>query len=280
MGGIREPRVALRFRPMRWAVVVVVAGACAVPQRNVGGTLIGLDPALGSVSLNLNNDQGVTLLSDGAFKFPRPVDEGAPFEVTLTAVPERQTCVVQGGVGKVGTTGVTTVLVKCGRKSYGVGGTLSGVDRAGLTLIERTSGQTSTPGIGQTTFAFGRPLPFGETYVVQVDTRPSGRSCVVDGGVGTIGGTVSSVVVDCAPQRFVLSGEVEGLDAGVVVLAEAATAQQRIVDGSGPFAFAGLIEWGTVVDVTVAQQPAAAFCWVDGGTFEMRQPRTVLVSCN
>ena len=63
------------------------------------------------------------------------------------------------GMLSMGLTGrmLTDWLGPTALKKYGVGGTLSGMDKPGLSLTEVMTGQTSNPGPGQTSFAFGLP---------------------------------------------------------------------------------------------------------------------------
>jgi hypothetical protein len=58
----------------------------------------------------------------------------------------------------------------------------------------------------------------GSTYVVTVLTQPTGQTCSVSTGVGTVSGNnVSNVAVTCSAYAYTVGGTVSGLS-GTVVL--------------------------------------------------------------
>lgn len=86
--------------------LTVVAAGVAWP---VSGAVSGLN---GSITLTeLGSAAYTTLTADGPFAFA--VDDGAPFEVTITAQPGGQTCTVANGIGTVNGSAVTGIAVTC-----------------------------------------------------------------------------------------------------------------------------------------------------------------------
>ena len=69
--------------------------------------------------------------------------------------------------------------------SYTVGGTISGLSASGLVLTDNGGDSLSVPP-GTTDFAFATALSSGTAYDVAVETQPSGESCSVTNGSGTI----------------------------------------------------------------------------------------------
>jgi len=85
-----------------------------------------------------------------------------------------------------------------GETSYFVGGTISGLVSGTLT-IQLNGGSDLTVSTGQTTFKFTAGLISGTSYSVSVKTQPSGLSCNITNGFGTIGenGDVNNVTIAC-----------------------------------------------------------------------------------
>jgi len=91
---------------------------------------------------------------------------------------------------------VTNVLVTCARSSYSVGGTVSGLSGSGLVLRNNGGDPLSISGNGS--FTFNTRLADGSGYSVTVATKPSGQTCSVANGTGTISGVdVINVSVTC-----------------------------------------------------------------------------------
>jgi hypothetical protein len=80
--------------------------------------------------------------------------------------------------------------------TYSVGGAVSGL--AG-TVVLQDNGGDSLPVAGNGAFTFATRLAGGAAYAVTVLTQPSGQTCAVTGGTGTVAAAnVTSVGVTCA----------------------------------------------------------------------------------
>src|SRR6266542_2451448 len=79
------------------------------------------------------------------------------------------------------------------------GGTLSGLSGDAVTLQDNGSYDTLTLGANGP-FTFAKPLKNRSTYAVTVLTQPSGQTCTVANGTGTIAGSVTNVAVSCSPN--------------------------------------------------------------------------------
>jgi hypothetical protein len=87
------------------------AGGSSTPSSySIGGTVSGLS---GTVVLQDNGGDDLTVSSDGSFTFVTPVASGAGFSVTVKNNPSGRTCSVSGAVGKVAAANVTSVQVTC-----------------------------------------------------------------------------------------------------------------------------------------------------------------------
>ncbi len=86
------------------ANVTNVAVACTTNSFAVGGTLTGLPPVVGSVTLSLNNGDPLQLTSNGAFTFPGELLDGSAYAVTLVSVQpglDQLVCVLENANGTV-----------------------------------------------------------------------------------------------------------------------------------------------------------------------------------
>lgn len=82
--------------------------------------------------------------------------------------------------------------------TYTVAGTIAGLNTAGLVLTDN-GGDNLAVSSGATSFAFQTALSSGSSYAVAVATQPSGATCSVANGNGTISGSnVSSVQITCS----------------------------------------------------------------------------------
>jgi hypothetical protein len=80
---------------------------------------------------------------------------------------------------------------------YSVGGTITGLNAAGLVLLDNGGDALAVPS-GATTFTFATPLATNGAYAVTVQSSPTGESCVVSNGSGKVNGAnVNSAIVTC-----------------------------------------------------------------------------------
>jgi hypothetical protein len=77
---------------------------------SVGGTVSGLS---GTVVLQDNGGDNLSVSADGAFAFDTALVTGAAYDVTVQADPYGQSCTVSNGSGTVGSADVTGVAVTC-----------------------------------------------------------------------------------------------------------------------------------------------------------------------
>jgi hypothetical protein len=147
-----------------------------------------------------------------------------------------------------------------GATTYTVGGTLSGLS-GGTLVLQNNGGSLSLTADGG--FAFGTGLASGATYGVTVLTQPSGQTCTVSGGSGTVGSAdVTSVSVNCK-AGYPLGGTLSGLN-GTVVLQDNG-GDNLSLSANGDFTFASSVPSGSAYAVNVVTQPTAQTCAVTNG---------------
>ncbi|HEX5754644.1 MAG TPA: NHL repeat-containing protein [Archangium sp.] len=157
----------------------------------VGGTVSGLSG--GELLLQLNGQQSVTRSENGPFSFGTPLKEGSDYVVTVASAPVEQECAVEGGTGRVAGADVSSIQVRCGTRTYTLGGTVEGLrGTLGLSLGGETLQVTATGA-----FTFTTKLPRGGAYTVGVATQPAGQRCTVSNATGTVAGDVTNLSVRC-----------------------------------------------------------------------------------
>ncbi len=83
-----------------------------------------------------------------------------------------------------------------GGTAYSVGGTVSGLSG---TVVLQDNGADTLSVSANGSFAFGTQLAGGAAYAVTVQANPSGQTCTVSNGSGTVGSAnVTNVAVSCA----------------------------------------------------------------------------------
>src|SRR6266571_1475302 len=92
------------------ANVTNVAVSCVANTSTVGGTVSGL---IGTVVLQYNGGDNLTISASGGFTFATPVATGSPYSVTVLTQPARQSCTVANGAGAMTGTNITNVTVSC-----------------------------------------------------------------------------------------------------------------------------------------------------------------------
>lgn len=252
-----------------------VAVTCATAAYAIGGTVSGL-----AGTLVLQNDGGdeLSVGASGTFAFATPLEHGASYDVTVLAQPVGQTCIVESAAGTATAT-VTSVTVTCSNNPYTLGGTVSGLVDGALVLQNEGGDDLTLNGNGSFVFAAG--VLHGSSYEVTVLSQPSGQSCAVTGGAGTIhGASVTTVAIQCAPNSYTIGGAVSGL-AGTLVLRNDG-GDDLTLGADGSFTFATPIEHGSSFNVTIASQPADQFCSAgsNAGVVAAADVTSVVVTCS
>ncbi len=86
-------------------------------------------------------------------------------------------------------------LMSC-TQAHTVGGTISGLNG---TIVLQNNGTDNLTLINNGSFVFATPLPNGINYDVTILTQPTGQTCTVSSGTGSISGSdITNVTVTCA----------------------------------------------------------------------------------
>lgn len=171
--------------------VTNVTVICATNTYNVNGNVSGLT---GSVVLQNNNGNSLTVSSNGGFTFSAQVASGSPYSVTALTQPAGQSCSIVNGSGTITQANVTNVSVTCSAYTYTIGGTVSGL--SGSMVLQNNGGDNRTISANGS-FTFPSAIAYGNTYNITMYSQPSGQTCTVTGGSGTATASVTSVAVNC-----------------------------------------------------------------------------------
>ncbi len=177
-----------------------------------------------------------------------------------------------GGMTKTTTTPPPT--------TYSIGGSVSGLIGAGLTLQDN-SGDNLPVSANATGFTFKTAITSGSNYKVSVMTQPSSpaQSCAVTNASGTATGNVTSVKVSCTNT---IGGAISGLAGTGLVLQDNGGDNLPVSANATGFTFATPVQGGASYKVSVLTQPSspAQNCVVSnaGGTAN-GNVSTVSVAC-
>ena len=266
---------------LAFLVVLISATSAQAATFTIGGTVSGLTSGK-SVTLHDNGTDSLTVTVNGSFKFKTALATGAKYAVTIATQPVGETCTVTGGSGTVGTSNVTTVKVVCA-KTYTIGGTVSGLSTGtSVTLLD--NGTDSLKVAANGTFTFKTALASAKTYKVTVSVQPTGETCTVTGGSGTVGtASVTTVKVACAAAKtYTIGGTVSGLSSGKSVTLLDNGTDSLTVAANGGFTFKTALASGAKYSVTVGTEPTGETCTVSNGsgTVGTANVTSVAVACS
>ena len=166
----------------------------------LSGTLSGLD---GTVVLQNNGGDDLSLSEDGEFTFAGSIDNNSTYSVTVLTQPSGQTCTVTNGTGTISNADVSNISVTCVSESvstFTVGGTLSNLGANESITLQNNSGDNLVR-TSNGSFTFSTALATGSTYNVAVSTDALGQICSVTNGSGTLTANVTNVQVSCVTVK-------------------------------------------------------------------------------
>jgi len=257
------------------AIALLLASCSRNPTYTVGGTVSGLTGPGLVLQNNGGNDLAVS--ANGAFTFLTALKKGQSYSVTVRTQPSGQSCTVANGTGSV-SANVTNVAVTCVTDAYTVGGTVAGLAGTGLVLQNNGGNDRAISANGA--FTFSAALANGAAYSVTVLTQPSGQSCTVTNGAGTVSVNVTNVTVNCATSTYTVGGTVSGVTGAGLVLQNNG-GNNRAIAADGAFTFSVALAGGASYSVTVLAPPSGEGCSVTNGsgTIASANVTNVVVTC-
>ena len=163
--------------------------------------------------------------------------------------------------------------------TYSIGGSISGLSQNGLVLTDN-GGNPLSISSGSSAFTFSNHIAYGSSYAVAIGTQPTGQTCSVSSGSGTVTGAVSSVAVSCATNTYSIGGSVSGLSQSGLMLTDNGGNALGVISGSSSFTFSNQLAYGASYAVAVSTQPTGQTCTVGSGSGTVTAAVTsVTVSC-
>lgn len=164
-------------------------------------TTNGMDATVNPSSTLVPPVYDLTKVPAVTFEFPKQLEYGDQYVVTVKQQPPHQTCAIPQGYEQdtAGHRATINIPVNCILQSHAVGGTVSGLTAGGLVLVN--GGGTLSLASGATTFTFANTVTYGQTYGVTVLSNPTGLFCSVANGAGTMqDADVANIAVTCVPS--------------------------------------------------------------------------------
>ncbi|HUW75535.1 MAG TPA: DUF3443 family protein [Gallionella sp.] len=245
----------------------------------VGATVTGLN---GSTSVVLQNNGGsdLTFNANGTANFSATMPSGFTYDVTVLTQPTGETCTVTNGKGTV-TNANVVASITCSQSTYTIGGAVSGLSGSQVTLLD--NGGNNTPISANGSFVFSTPIANGSAYSVTVGSQPSGQTCWVTYGSGTVSSAnITNVAVVCssAASTYSVSAIVTGLLSNTSVVLQDNSADNLTFTANGTANFSTTLSNGSTYHVTVLTQPTGETCTVTNGSGTISGANvTVSVAC-
>ena len=205
----------------------LVACGGGTSSYTVGGTVIGLQygPLVlvsngMEVAIEPQKDASGNFVA--SYTFPKQLDYGEAYNVTLKTTgtdaagnpiyqyPPHQVCGPSSDRNSrtsdtAGRLSAINASFVCELASHPIGGTIEGLAADGLILTNGSGGGTlaltkdATTGAYPTTFLFSVPVVYDQTFGVTVLAQPSGQTCTVANGAGTMKDVaVTAIQVKCS----------------------------------------------------------------------------------
>jgi hypothetical protein len=259
--------------------LVACGGDSNAPPLNLSGTISGLTTSglsLSAIGVNLEITAGAT-----SFNFGPIITQGYGYEVTAPDQPAGQLCTVTNGSGIATTANISNVVVTCSNETFNVGGTISGLTAAGLVLANG-SDTLSVPA-GASSFTMPTAVAYGSDYKVTVTTQPTGLTCDVANGTGSVGAeAVTNIAVTCTDQPLSVGGSISGLGRATGLVLVNGTETYAAPAGATSFKLDAPESSGSPYAVRVQSQPTGMTCSASQslGTIPTHNVTDVSITCS
>jgi hypothetical protein len=243
----------------------------------ISGTITGVT---GTIVLENDGRDDLTITTDGAFKFPLGIPSGSSYDVTTKSATGllSQACTFANATGMVGDSDITNVSITCAANG-GLVATVSGLAGSGLTL---QNGNDSVAVTGNGSVVFPSGLVAGQPYNVAISAQPTNpvQTCIIGNGAGTAPETMP-VTVTCTTNTYTVTGTVSGLAGTGLALQNTDTGDTLPVTANGPVTFQTALTSGQAYNVTVTGQPAnpQQTCVVGNGAGTAPETTPITVTC-
>lgn len=231
----------------------------------------------GQVQVVVNQGEPLLITQNGPFMFPIGLINRAHYEVTVKEQPDRQTCTVKYGVGRIHGDNVDSLILLCEENRYPVAGMAEGVVG---TVKLRLNGNLETLSLRKDgVFQFTKMLKHGEPYEITLAQQPQELTCALSRGAGYVTDNVNDIAINCEPLLFQVGGVANGLQGNLRMRIN--DAEEIIVSQPGEFAFATDFVHKDSYNVQIVEQPAGQTCQLSKGQgrVALSDIKNVLIDC-
>ena len=182
------------------------------------------------------------------------------------------------------------ILSACGGNngSLALSGSVNGLTKTGLVLINKGNGEKLPIEPNTSTFVFTKLLATDEQFDVEIDTPPAGAKCTLANNVNKANGYNVYVTVTCVTNPYTLGGSVKGLKGKGLVVANGSdlvSIEPPATAGADvSFVFPTKVADGSLFGASVLTQPTGQTCAVDPinnpGTMPSGDALGLIVKCN
>jgi uncharacterized repeat protein (TIGR03803 family) len=249
------------------SAVTSVAITCTDQPFSVGGTISGLGNNAG-LTLSMGIDTLAIAAGSSNFTMPTPVVFGSHYSVAVQTSPAGLTCTASNASGTMPASNVGSVVITCSDQSYTVGGTIGGLASAGMVLVNGSD--TLAVPSGASSFTMPTAVAYTGAYAVTLQTQPTGLTCSVSNGSGTMGSAaVANIAVTCSANTYTVGGTISGLTASGLVLLDNGGDATTLSANATKFTMSTGVAFGAAYAITVQTPPAGLVCSISGGTGTM-----------
>jgi uncharacterized repeat protein (TIGR03803 family) len=246
------------------SAVTNVAITCTDQPFSLGGTISGLGNNAG-LTLTNGSDALEVAAGSSSFTMPTPVAFGSPYSVAVQTAPAGLICTASDASATMPASNVASVVITCSDQSYTVGGTISGLASSGLVLVN--GGDTLAVNSGASSFTMPTTVAYTSSYAVTVQTQPTGLTCSVSNGAGTMGGAaVTNIAITCSANTYTVGGTISGLTASGLVLLDNGGDATTLSANATQFTMNTGVAYGSTYAITVQTPPTGLVCSVSDGT--------------
>jgi hypothetical protein len=237
-----------------------VSVSCQGDLYNIGVTVTGLLPTQ-TMIVQDNGGNDLTVSANGLTYFTAPIADTSAYAVTIATQPAGESCTVANGQGTVSAANVN-VSIACTPIPYSIGGTLAGL-LAGDSVVLQDNGGDNATVLADGSFVFATQVPSGSAYAVTVLTQPTGQSCTVGNGNGTVAAAaVANITVNCQDNDYNVSATVSGLLANLSLVLQDNGGDNLAITRNGSANFNTPLVYQSSYAVTVLTQPYGETCTV------------------
>jgi uncharacterized repeat protein (TIGR03803 family) len=246
------------------STVTNIAITCTDQPFSLGGTISGLGNNAG-LTLTNGGDTFAVVAGSTSFIMPTPVAFASPYAVAVQTAPVGLSCTASNASATMPASNVASVVITCSDQSYTVGGTISGPTSSGMVLANGSDTLAVMP--GASSFTMPTAVPYTSAYAVTVQTQPTGLTCSVSNGTGTMGSAaVTNIAVTCSANTYTVGGTISGLTASGLVLLDNGGDATALSAHATQFTMNSGVAYGAAYAITVQTPPTGLVCSVGNGT--------------